>query len=133
MASFRSEGIAAQLDVFDKLASHAERNCQAAVKAGAEVLTQRLAEAAPEDTGALKASIKAGAVKYNPGDGYHSEVGPKGNHPKTGEPLAKIGNVLEYGRSNMPARPWFKPTLERAEGEVVQAMADAFKAAEEGG
>ena len=60
----------------------------------------------------------------------HCEVKPGGeNH---GESLAKIGNILEYGRSNMPARPWFNPTVEQATGEVTQAMQAAFDQAQKG-
>lgn len=130
MGTFTSGGIAAELARFDKLAKGTDAACQKAVKAGGKLLAERLAAAAPVDTGALAASIKAGAVDYNAADGYHCEVKPVGeNH---GESLAKIGNILEYGRSNMPARPWFNPTVEQATGEVTQAMQAAFDQAQKG-
>lgn len=130
MGTFSSGGIAAELSKFDKLAKGTDAACRKAVKAGGKLLAERLAAAAPVDTGALAASIKAGSVDYNAADGYHCEVTPVGeNH---GENLAKIGNILEYGRSNMPARPWFNPTVDQATGEVTQAMQAAFDQAQKG-
>lgn len=125
MATFSTGGIAAEMERFRKLALSSEDACKAAVKAGGKVLAKRLSEAAPRDTGELSRSIKAGTVEYSVADGYHCEVAPVGNHSKTGEPLAKIGNILEYGRSNMPARPWFNPTVAASEGEVRDAMRTA--------
>ena len=137
---FTTGGIAAEMSRFDKLARGADDACKRAVKAGGKLLAEKLREAAPVDTGALRKSIKAGPVTYNAGDGYCCEVAPVGNHPKTGEPLAKIGNILEYGRSSsakrrkykcnapkgktstMAARGWFNPTVKAAEGEVLAAM-----------
>ena len=130
MATFTCSGISAQLAKFDKLEKGTDAACQKAVKAGGKLLADRLADAAPVDTGALQRSIKAGKVDYNAGDGYHCEVKPVGtNH---GESLAKIGNILEYGRSNMAPRPWFNPTVEKARGEVTQAMQSAFDQAQKG-
>lgn len=130
MGTFSSGGIAAELSKFDKLAKGTDAACRKAVKAGGKLLAERLAAAAPVDTGALAASIKAGSVDYNAADGYHCEVKPVGeNH---GENLAKIGNILEYGRSNMPARPWFNPMVDQATGEVTQAMQAAFDQAQKG-
>lgn len=128
MATFSTGGIAAELGKFERLARGTDTACKKAVKAGGKLLAQRLGEAAPVDTGTLAGSLKAGTVRYNASDGWHCEVKPEGeNH---GENLAKIGNILEYGRSNMDPRPWFNPTLESSEGEVKAAMVDAFKAAQ---
>lgn len=130
MGTFSTGGIAAEMQKLDKLAKGTDAACSKAVKAGGALLAQRLGEAAPVDTGALAASIKAGAVSYDAGDGWHCEVAPTGeNH---GENLAKIGNILEYGRSNMPARPWFNPTVDQATGEVTAAMQQAFDQAQKG-
>ena len=113
----------------DRDAAYDLRQADTPEKIG-KLLAERLAAAAPVDTGALAASIKAGSVDYNAADGYHCEVMPVGeNH---GENLAKIGNILEYGRSNMPARPWFNPTVDQATGEVTQAMQAAFDQAQKG-
>lgn len=128
---FTTGGIAAEIARFDRLASGAGAACENAVKAGGKVLAEALRDAAPEDTGALKKSIKASKVAFSTADGHYSEVGPgKAKHPKTGESLAKIGNILEYGRSNMKPRPWFNPAVKRAEPAVLAAMQAEIKKAE---
>ena len=86
------------------------------------------------ETGALRDSIKPGPVKYSAADGYYCEVKPVGNHPSTGEPLAKIGNVLEYGRSYGATKKaglgWFHPTVKAAEGEVLAKIQAEFEKAQ---
>ena len=57
-------------------------------------------------TGALLASIKVSAVKEIDG----------------GKRNAEKGFVLNYGRSNMPARPWFTAANEKAADDVVSEM-----------
>ena len=128
---FTTGGIAAEIAKFDRLASGIGPACENAVKAGGKVLAEALRDAAPEDTGALKKSIKASKVAFSTADGHYSEVGPgKAKHPKTGESLAKVGNILEYGRSNMKPRPWFNPAVKRAEPAVLAAMQAEIKKAE---
>lgn len=122
MAGFEVKGMEATIAKFQRAAAASEDAVKRAVKAGGKLVAARLRDKAPVRTGALQESIKAGPVKYSAADGYFCEVRPTGNHPETGEPLAKIGNTLEYGRSNMPPNPWFHPTVKAAEGDAVQAM-----------
>lgn len=132
MGSFKTGGIAAELEKFDGLARGADEACRRAVAAGGKVLADKLKAAAPVyagphrdvKPGALRDSVKAGKVDYNAADGYHADVGPVGSDH--GEPLAKIGNILEYGRSDMRPRPWFNATVAGAETEVKAAMQRAF-------
>lgn len=131
MAGIEFHGSDAVLSQFQQLAASSEARCRKAVQAGAKVVVDRLKESVPVNTGELRDSIKASAVKYSAAEGYYCEIGPTGNDSKTGEPLAKVGNVLEYGRkygkTTMPAKAWFHPTVAKAEGEAIQAMADAAK------
>lgn len=71
-------------------------------------------------TGALLASIKVSAVKENDG-GKRVEIYPNGKD-KHGVRNAEKGFVLNYGRSNMPARPWFTAANEKAADDVVSEM-----------
>lgn len=68
-------------------------------------------------TGALLASIKVSAVKEIDG-GKRVEIYPNGED-KHGVRNAEKGFVLNYGRSNMPARPWFTAANEKAADDVV--------------
>ena len=126
MASLTCTGIDQIRVQFEKLAKGSDAACQKAVKAGAQLLAEKLGAAAPVDTGALQGSVKAGAVKYDAGDGWNCEVKPVGtNH---GESLAKIGNILEYGRSDGKShRPWFNNTIIDNTGAVIGAMQAAFE------
>ena len=135
---FEVKGMEATIAKFQRAAIASEDAVKRAVKAGGKVVAEKLQEKAPVDTGALRDSIKPDAVKYDAANGYYCTVKPVGNHPKTGEPLAKIGNILEYGRSasakrrkynkpkgrasNMDARGWFHPTVKEAESEAFTAM-----------
>lgn len=132
MGAFATGGIAAEMAKFEKLARGSEVSCKKAVKAGGQLLAEKLSASAPVRTGALATSIKAGAVKFDAVDGYYCEVTPTGTNAE-GENLAKIGNILEYGRSNMPARPWFAPTVDSAVEEVKGIIRDVFQAAQQKG
>ena len=131
---FEIRGMEATIAQFKQLAADSEEAAKRAVKAGAKVLAQRLQEKAPVDMGELRDRIKPGPVKYSAADGYYCEVKPVGNHTGTGEPLAKIGNVLEYGRSYGATKKaglgWFHPTVKAAEGEVLAKIQAEFEKAQ---
>lgn len=132
MGTFATGGIAAELEKFNGLIKGTDEACMQAVKAGGDVLARHLKEAAPVYSGsrrdvkpgALRDSIRAGKPAYNAADGFHSKVEPVGK--EHGEPLAKIGNILEYGRSDMSPQPWFNPTIARASDEVIEAIQKTF-------
>lgn len=137
MGTFNTTGVAAELEKFDLKRKGADEAIEKAVAAGGKALAKRLADAAPVRHGGLKKSIKAGKVEYNAADGFNCDVGPTGKNER-GEPYAKIGNILEYGRSaqhrdpgrdisEMKAKAWFVPTVNNAEGEVVRVMREAFE------
>ena len=84
------------------------------LKAGGAVMQKAQQE------GALLASIKVSAVKEIDG-GKRVEIYPNGKD-KHGVRNAEKGFVLNYGRSNMPARPWFTAANEKAADDVVSEM-----------
>ena len=45
-----------------------------------KMLAEKLAENAPKRTGGLAESVKAGAVKYDAGNGYYCKVAPDGKN-----------------------------------------------------
>lgn len=96
------------------------------LKAGGEVIrrafqeeTQKL-NSTGRGTGALAASMKASTVKEKDGAKF-VDVAPTGTG-KHGVRNAEKGFVLNYGRSNMPARPWFTAAIEKAQGEALSEM-----------
>ena len=71
-------------------------------------------------TGDLTASIKVSAVKERNG-GKYVDIAPTGKD-RHGVRNAEKGFVLNYGRSNMPARPWFTAANEKAADEATAEM-----------
>ena len=82
-------------------------------------------------TGDLASSIKATSVKKKDSTQY-VEVYPQGTN-RRGERNATVGFVHQYGRSNMPARPWFTSANEKAAGEVQEAMRQEWEKQQGGG
>lgn len=119
---FEISGMDLVIKKFNTMEKATDATCKQAVKAGAQYVANCLQEEAPRDTGALQKSIKVGRVRYSAADGFYCEVKPHGNHPETGEPLAKIGNILEYGRSDLIALAWFHPTVKAVEKDTIEVM-----------
>jgi hypothetical protein len=82
-------------------------------------------------TGDLASSIKATSVKKKDSTQY-VEVYPQATN-RRGERNATVGFVHQYGRSNMPARPWFTSANEKAAGEVQEAMRQEWEKQQGGG
>lgn len=72
-------------------------------------------------TGALKESIKVSDVKNGENGSKKVEIYPDGKD-KHGVRNATKGFVLNYGRSNMPARPWFTAAMNTAADKATEAM-----------
>jgi len=124
-------------------AEAAEKHAEDILKAGAEALVaaqkSALARLAMSDRsiGTLQGSIGMGRVKKSrSGTGIHTDVFPQGHQPH-GAPRkgkrgnvsnAQVGFVVEYGRSNMPGRPWISVAEANAADEVNDAMGEAWGA-----
>lgn len=77
-------------------------------------------------TGDLANSIDCTDVKVT-AEGQSVEVYPQGKN-RRGERNATVGFVQQYGRSNMPARPWFTSSNEKAAADVQAAMRAEWEA-----
>lgn len=130
MAKFNTTGIEDVERQFLQMGEAAVKAVPLMLEAGAAVLIKaQQAEAAKlnisgRSKGALVASIKADGVKSS-GNSRFKEVFPHGtdkSHTKAGVRNAAKGFVLEYGRSNMPAKPWMATANAASEGAVNEAM-----------
>jgi hypothetical protein len=74
--------------------------------------------------GGLRDSFIVGNLKTTASSSY-IEVYPKGTN-KYKQRYALIGAVLNYGRANMPPRPWFEESMNAAEPEVREAMLEEW-------
>ena len=118
-------------------AEAAEKYAEPILLAGAKVLVSaqkaalsRLSKGSRSD-GELIASISIGRVKRSKsGSGVHTDVFPKGSQSHASEMNsrgkkvrnANVGFMIEYGTSNMEARPW----ISEAEANAADAVNDAM-------
>lgn len=137
MARFEVNGIEGFEDKILKREAAATAAVPAMLKAGAAVLVDaqqaeiRSTFQSGRVTGDLASSIKATSVKKKDSTQY-VEVYPQGTN-RRGERNATVGFVHQYGRSNMPARPWFTSANEKAAGEVQEAMRQEWDKQQGGG
>lgn len=133
MGRWKAIGLDVELGKFTKAAAACPDACKKAVEAGAYLLVNTLKDAAPVlkepragvTEGALRDSIKASKPKADSSGAVYSEVKPEGTDH--GQDLAKIGNILEYGRSNMAAQPWFHKTIKAADPDVKDVVRTVFE------
>ena len=126
MARFEVSGIEAAQEAFLRRSERATKAVPKMLKAGGAVLVKAEQEeirrtfTSNRVTGDLANSLKCTAVKKR-GSGQCVEVYPHGKN-RRGERNATVGFVHQYGRTNMPARPWFTAANEKAADDVVSEM-----------
>ena len=128
MASFNVSGIDDILREFEQDAGRIAANGPAAAMAGGRAAVAEMEKRVPARTGGLKGHISIDGPHHTVADGHYVDVYPKGtkkNGRKT-ERYETVGYVLEYGRSNMAARPWMRPSVEEGSQAIVDAMAEAL-------
>lgn len=79
-------------------------------------------------TGGLKRYVKV-TKAYKTSDGEsHIKVGVWGYYRVNGKdvPAPLVANVLEHGRSDMPAKPWLKPAFQKSRKDCIDAMQKRF-------
>lgn len=136
MAKFNTSGIEDIEKMFTQRDIATSKAIPAMVQAGGEVLVRaQKAEAEAmfrgnRSTGDLAGSIKATKVQGNDEEKY-VEVYPHGKD-RHGVSNATKGFVQQYGRSNMPARPWMSAANEKATDDVQAAMRAAWEAEQNG-
>ena len=140
MARFNTVGLEEVEKQFLKAGEAATKAVPLMLEAGAAVLIKaQQAEAqklniSGRSRGALVKSIKADKVKGTNTSKY-KEVYPQGidrSHTKKGVRNAEKGFVLEYGRSNMPARPWIATANEQSADSVSNAMWEKWEGVKNG-
>lgn len=131
MAQFEITGLEGLIARLQAIGQGADEAMSAAVEAGAEYMVGKLKEAVPVRTGALRDHIKISKRGHDATEGYWAEIMPVGSRPGGGKPnsrrYATIGYVLEHGRSNMRARPWMAPTMERERARTLEIMEAELK------
>ena len=128
MASFNYTGVDEAIRELKRMGADISKKASAAAVAGGKAAIAEMQKRAPVRTGGLKGHISMKGPFHTTADGYYVDVFPTGkkkNGKKT-ERYETVGYVLEYGRSNMEARPWMRPAMEEGEDAIAGAMADVL-------
>lgn len=77
-------------------------------------------------TGELESSLGLSTVKLGRDGNHNIKVGF--SEPRSdGGSNAKLANILEFGRSGQPPKPFLKPAKVRSKASCIQAMTDALE------
>ena len=120
-----------------RLGSRTDEVCESALKAGAEVAEKAISsnlssvvgrntKHLSQSTGQLEKALGVSPVKVDGKGNYDIKVGF--NEPRTnGESNAKIANILEYGKSNQPPKPFLKPAKSKSRKDIINVMKDTLE------
>ena len=124
------------IDELERLGRAEDAIAEAALQAGAQVvepvLRSRLASSIgrstkkpSRSTGQLVSALGTSPVKVNRKGNHDIKVGFAENR-NDGSINALIANVLEYGRSNQPARPFLAPTKRATRKAALTAVKETL-------
>lgn len=121
----------------NRLGEKTDEVCEKALKAGAEVAEKAISsnlsavvgkgtKEPSRSTGELEKSLGVTPVKVDGKGDYDIKVGfaePRSD----GGSNAKIANILEYGKSGQPPKPFLKPAKSRARRQIMAAMTETLE------
>lgn len=77
-------------------------------------------------TGELESSLGLTTVKMDRNGNFNIKVGF--SEPRSdGGSNAKLANIIEYGKSGQPAKPFLKPAKSASKKQCIEAMKQAFE------
>lgn len=128
MASFNYTGVDEAIRELKRMGADISKKASAAAVAGGKAAVAEMEKRVPVRTGGLQGHITVSQPNHTTADGYYVDVGPTGTkkNGRKRERYETVGYVLEYGRSNMEARPWLRPAMEEGEEAIASAMADVL-------
>ena len=124
----------------------ARRALRGGLKAGSEIVRQRMVENAPKASGFLSehfnvkvrirsnelvgtAHIGPAGKTYYPGKGAKEKGVRTGKHPNKGglTPVASVARFLEFGTSRMSAKPFLRPAFESTKDSVLSTIINSLR------
>jgi hypothetical protein len=79
-----------------------------------------------KSTGQLASALGVSQPRVNR-DGNHDVKVGFAEPRRNGESNAKIANILEYGKSGQPPKPFLKPAKSASKSECIDAMKRVFE------
>ncbi len=96
------------------------------VRANLNAVIGRDTKEESRSTGELLSALGVSPAKIDRDGNYNVKVGFSEPRPD-GRSNAMIANVLEYGKSGQPAKPFLKPARSAARAPCIEAMKAAFE------
>ena len=96
------------------------------VRANLSAVIRRDTKEESRSTGELLSALGVSPAKIDRDGNYNVKVGFSEPRPD-GRSNAMIANVLEYGKSGQPAKPFLKPARSAARAPCIEAMKAAFE------
>lgn len=121
----------------NRVGKNTDKVCEKALKAGAEVAEKAVAsnlsavvgkgtKYPSRSTGELQKSLGVTPVGIDGKGNYDIKIGFK--EPRSdNESNAKLANILEYGKSNQPAKPFLKPAKSKSKNDVLNTIKEVLE------
>lgn len=125
------------LERMSRLGSNFDSIAETVLQAGGEVVLAKtqssLSSVIGSDTkydsratGELESSLGLTSVKMDRNGNFNIKVGF--SEPRSdGGSNAQLANIIEYGKSGQPAKPFLKPAKSASKKQCVEAMKTAFE------
>lgn len=125
------------LERMSRLGSNFDSIAETVLEAGGEVVLEKtksnLASVIgsgtkydSRSTGELESSLGLTGVKMDRNGNFNIKVGfsePR----RDGGSNARLANIIEYGKSGQPAKPFLKPAKSASKKQCIEAMKQAFE------
>lgn len=125
------------LERMSRLGSNFDAIAETVLEAGGEVVLEKTksnlssvigsgTKYDSRSTGELESSLGLTGVKMDRNGNFNIKVGF--SEPRSdGGSNAQIANIIEYGKSGQPAKPFLKPAKSASKKQCIEAMKQAFE------
>ena len=125
------------LERMSRLGSNFDAIAETVLEAGGEVVLEKTksnlssvigpgTNYESSSTGELESSLGLTGVKMDRNGNFNIKVGF--SEPRSdGGSNAQLANIIEYGKSGQPAKPFLKPAKSASKKQCIEAMKQAFE------
>lgn len=125
------------LERMSRLGSNFDAIAETVLEAGGEVVLEKTksnlssvigsgTKYDSRSTGELESSLGLTGVKMDRNGNFNIKVGF--SEPRSdGGSNAQLANIIEYGKSGQPAKPFLKPAKSASKKQCIEAMKQAFE------
>ena len=125
------------LECMSRLGSNFDAIAETVLEAGGEVVLEKTksnlssvigsgTKYDSRSTGELESSLGLTGVKMDLNGNFNIKVGF--SEPRSdGGSNAQLANIIEYGKSGQPAKPFLKPAKSASKKQCIEAMKQAFE------